>query len=142
MNRNLTEGSVNVPLSWNFSLSAGSNVLTVALKFKGTIVVALVSSVPNPSVDDAFNSRFGVSWNPSTKATLIINNVTTVDSGEFSCEVFTLAGSSPTIWISKIQVTVFGKHTMSFFHSHILLGVRVFGSLCLYSQTVRVETVL
>ena len=113
MNRNLTQGSPNVPLSWNFSLSAGSNVLTVTLRFKGTNVVALVPLVPNPSVEVAFNSRFGVSWNPSTKATLIINNVTSADGGEFSCEVLTLAGSSTTVWTSKIQVTVFGKPTLN-----------------------------
>ena len=85
----------------------------MTLTFKSTIVVALVPSVPNASVDDAFNSRFGVSWNPPNKATLIINNVNTADGGEFSCEVLTLAGSSPTIWISKIQVTVFGKPTLN-----------------------------
>ena len=109
MVRNLTEGSVNVPLSWNFSLSSGSNVITVTLSFEGATIVTMLPSVPNPSVNDAFNGRFGVNWNPPTKATLIINNVNTMDSGEFSCEAFALAGSSTTLWTSKIQVTVFGK---------------------------------
>ena len=113
MNGNLTEGSVNVPLSWNFSLSAGSIVITVTLRVKGASVVVLVPAAPNPSVDDAFNSRFAVSWNPSTKATLIIHNVNTVDSGEFACEVVSLAGSKTTLWTSKIQVTVFGKPTLN-----------------------------
>ena len=114
MERNLTEGSANVPLSWNFSLSAGSTILTVTLSFEGASVVVMVPSVPNPSVEDAFNSRFGVSWNPSTKATLIINNVNTTDGGEFTCEVLTLAGSKTTLWTSKIQVTVFGKTKLHF----------------------------
>jgi len=96
-------------LTWNFSLSAGSGILTVTIKFNSdTTIATYVQSLGTVTITEALKNRFNFTWIPS-KATLTIFNVTSDDSGEFACDVFTFDGSGTPTWRRRIRVTVLGK---------------------------------
>jgi len=108
VDRNLTDGFMN-KLTWNFSLPAGSSVLTVTIKFNSdTTIGTYVQSLGTVTITEALKNRFNFTWIPS-KATLTIFSVTSDDSGEFACDVLSFDGSGTPTWKRKIQVTVLGK---------------------------------
>lgn len=109
VNRNITKGSVNVELSWNFSLTADLNpLILLGLELDNVQVGTIAPTVPSVSVVSGWEHRFNVSWVPQ-RATLIIFNVTTDDDDvKFVCEVTTVGGGSK-IWKREIRVKVVGK---------------------------------
>jgi len=75
VDRNLTEGFMR-ELTWNFSLSAGSSIITVTIEYKsGTTVATYVQQTQTVTFAEGLRDRFNLTWIP-TKATLIIFNVT------------------------------------------------------------------
>jgi len=105
VDRNLTEGFMN-KLTWNFSLAAGSSIITVKIKLNAvTTVGTYIQSLGKVTVPQAFRDRFNFTWIPSN-ATLTIFNVTSDDNGEFTCEVFSVDESGTPTWKRGIQVNV------------------------------------
>jgi len=105
---NLTEGFMN-ELTWNFSLSEGSSVITVKIKLNtDTVVATYIQSLARVTVPQDFQNRFNFTWIP-TKATLLIFSVSSADNGEFTCEVFSADESGTPTWNRNIQVNVLGK---------------------------------
>jgi len=108
VDRNLTEGFMN-KLTWNFSLAAGSSIITVTIKLNAiTTVATYIQPLGKVTVPQAFKNWFNLTWIPSN-ATLTIFNVTSDDNGEFTCEVFSVGESSTATWKRSIQVNVLGK---------------------------------
>ena len=106
--KQLLEGSTNVPLSWNFSLTADLNLILVALSLNNADVATIVPSSGQAGIEAVFVGRFNVTW-ISNRATLIIFNVTADDSGEFGCKLTSFQGSTNKVWVRKIRVEVVGK---------------------------------
>ena len=114
INRNLTKG-FEEQLSWNFSSSADSTLITVTVELT-SINKALATYVAQTgllSVSNDFQDRFNVTWIPS-KITLTIFNVTSDDEDSFICKVLSVGGSRLNTWERKIQVTVLGKLSHEF----------------------------
>ena len=111
VDRNLTKG-FEEQLSWNFSLTAGSTLITVTVELAiiSRAVATFVSRTGSLSVSDGFQDRFKVTWIPN-KITLIIFNVTTDDEEVFLCKVLSIGGSGAVTWAREIQVAVLGKLT-------------------------------
>ena len=108
VDRNLTEGFMR-ELTWNFSLSAGSSIITVTIEYKsGTAIATYIQQTQAVTVAEGLMDRFNLTWIP-TKATLIMFNVTSDDNAEFTCTVLSVGGSGASTWKRKIQVTVLGK---------------------------------
>ena len=106
--KQLLEGSTNVPLSWNFSLTADLNLILVALSLNNVDVATIVPSSGQAGIEAAFAGRFNVTW-ISNRATLIIFNVTADVSGEFGCRLTSFQGATNKVWVRKIPVEVVGK---------------------------------
>ena len=105
----LVEGSINEPLSWNFSL-IDLTLLSLTLKLGDATAARIIPSADATEVDGSFTSRFSLSWIPQN-VTLNIFSVTTADEGVFTCELFvrpTRGGNTQT-WKRNIKVTVVGK---------------------------------
>ena len=96
------EGS-SASLNWNYSLS--STLGLVNLRFKGVFIVSVLPTGQAGHVNGRFRQRFSVSSTPQS-VSLSISNVTTVDDGEFICELDDLPGAT---WRRAIQVQVVGK---------------------------------
>ncbi|XP_067030284.1 uncharacterized protein [Acropora muricata] len=81
----LSEGTINATLSWNFSLT-GLHFQAVGVSFKGktvAIISPLVTGTRPP-----YGNRFGLDWIPNQNLVkLFIFNVTSDDNGRFSCRV-------------------------------------------------------
>jgi len=108
VDRNLTEGFMR-ELTWNFSLSTGSSIITVTVEYKSSTTVATyIQQTQTVTVAEGLRDRFNLTWIP-TKATLIMFNVTSDDNEEFTCAVLSVDGSGASTWKRKIQVTVLGK---------------------------------
>jgi len=108
-NTQLTKGSTNEPLVWNFSLAAELNPLvSVTVELNSVGVGSIFPSLNSAQVAAGYEDRFNISWINPVKATLIIFDVSAADEGEFACKVNTLGGGSK-LWTRKIQVTVVGK---------------------------------
>ncbi|XP_015747419.1 PREDICTED: uncharacterized protein LOC107327177 [Acropora digitifera] len=105
--QNLTKGSVNRELSFNFSLTADLTIVAVTIELDGDAAATYVPSARTPSIGSAFVGRFNVTWVPN-KLTLIVLNVTSADKGRYRCEVLTSGGSLER-WKRIIEVNVFGK---------------------------------
>lgn len=109
--RQILEGSTNVPLCWNFSLTADANpitLITVVLDLNGVNVVTIVPSTGQIGIQASFLGRYNVSWTPQL-LTMVNFNVTSEDNGEFGCEVSTFEGASNIVWKRKMTVEVIGK---------------------------------
>ena len=104
----LRQGSANVHLNWEFSLTSELNLILVTLKFDSLTVGTIVPSSGAAAADAAVTSRFNVSW-VAQRATLSIFDVTTADEGLFTCELNTFEGSTNKIWRRSIDVSVVGK---------------------------------
>ena len=111
VNRNLTEG-FEEQLSWNFSLPAGSTLITVTVELASinTAVATYITQTGSLSIPNRFQDRFNATWIPS-KITLTIFNVTKYkdDKEGFLCAVLAVGGSGTRTWGRKIQVNVLGK---------------------------------
>lgn len=106
----ILQGSTNVLLRWNFSLTGDTDpitLLTVVLKLNG-VGVATIAASGQIGIQTRFQGRYDVSW-INQLATMTIFNVTAEDNGEFSCEVNTLEGASNKVWKRKVTVEVLGK---------------------------------
>ncbi|XP_015768091.1 PREDICTED: fibroblast growth factor receptor 2-like isoform X5 [Acropora digitifera] len=103
--QNLTEGSVNRELSFNFSLTADLTIVAVTIELDGDAAATYVPSARTPSIELAFVGRFNVTWVPN-KLTLIVLNVISADKGRYRCEVLTSGGGLER-WKRIIEVDVF-----------------------------------
>lgn len=109
--RQILEGSTNVPLRWNFSLTADASpitLVTVVLDLNGVNVATIVAATGQVGTGPSFQGRYSVSWIPQV-ATVTILNVSAEDNGEFGCEVSTIEGASNIVWKRKMTVEVVGK---------------------------------
>ena len=102
----LLEGSTNVELNWNFSLTQDLTFSRLDLQL-GSSTVATVSQSGQSDISTIFRGRVNVRWIPQ-KVSLTILKVSTHDDGEFSCIVTTFRGGSIG-WRRKIKVTVLGE---------------------------------
>ena len=111
VDRNLTNG-FEAQLSWNFSLTADSTLITVTVELHSInrVVAIYVAQPVSLSVTSGFQDRFNVTWIPS-KITLTIFNVATDDKEGFLCKVLALGGGGTITWARKIEVAVLGKFT-------------------------------
>lgn len=128
--QSIRKGLTNVPLRWNFSLTADTNpitLITVALKLNDVIFATIVASTGQIGMSTSFQGRYNISWIPQV-ITMIIVNVTSEDSGEFGCEVSTLEGASSKVWKRKMTVEVVGK--LGSFVFFISFSQRRFIKLC------------
>ena len=105
-NTSLLEGSTNVELNWNFSLTKDLNFIVLNLRL-GSDLVATVPENGQSDISLDFRGRVNVTWIPK-RVRLIILKVSTQDDGEFSCVVTTTGGGSKE-WRRKINVAVVGE---------------------------------
>ena len=104
----LREGVTEFPLSWNFSFSSGLSFERLSVDFKES-EVGRVRSSGLAGLVSPFDQRYNFSWIPFQKFTLVILNVTNVDSGLFTCAVELCQGITCHDWKSSIKVEVVGK---------------------------------
>ena len=110
----LSEGTINATLSWNFSLT-GLHFQAVSVSFKGktvAIISPLVTGTRPP-----YGNRFGLDWVPNQNLVkLFIFNVTSDDSGKFCCQVTAESWDRFTEFYltSNVQVDVAGKLKVKF----------------------------
>ena len=107
-NIRLREGSSNEPLRWKFSLT-NLTLVSVTLRFNGAAAASIIPTAGLAQVQEAYTSRFSLSWIPNN-VTLNIFTVTTGDEGVFRCELLVrdTEGGTKT-WKRSINVTVVGK---------------------------------
>jgi len=104
----LLEGATNATLSWNFSLTPDLSFNSLSLEFNDEIIGGVLAS-GLAGLIDAVTERFNFIWIPKQKATLMIFNVNSNESGTYDCVVNTEQGFDTKAWISKIQVDVVGR---------------------------------
>jgi len=102
------KGSTQVALRWNYTLSAGSNLLitTFSIIDDGNSDDIGVKSPDNiASVNDRndYRTRFDIST--SEVATLIINEVTEREEAVYQCKILVVGN----VWAYEIRVSVLGK---------------------------------
>ena len=114
--RQLREGSTDVLLSWNFSLTPDLDLITVFLTLDGVRVATVVPSSGKAAPATGFEERFNATWTPQ-RATLIIFNVTEDDDGEFGCTLNTFQGVQNKLWERKMKVEVVGMFYFTLFYS-------------------------
>ena len=102
----LLEGSTNVQLNWNFSVSQDLTFVFLQLRL-GSDLVATALQSGQSDISESFRGRVNVTWIPQ-KVSLTILKVSKHDDGEFSCAVTTIGGGSK-VWRRKIKVTVLGE---------------------------------
>ena len=111
--RQLFEGTINATLSWHFGLTK-LNFQSLLIFFGHNSVARVSSSVSG--TPPTYVNRFGLNWIPHQNlVTLFIFNVTTEDTGTFSCRVtaVSLDGFSAFQFTSNVQVDVVGKLKLS-----------------------------
>ena len=107
--RQLHEGTINAYLSWQFDLTE-INFSSLVILFDGTTVAGVTSLGSGP--EHGFENQFDIDWIPNqTFVRLIIFNVTTKESGTFTCRVAVhrMRGFASFQFDSNVQVDVVGK---------------------------------
>ena len=99
----LLEGSTNVELNWNFSLTQELTFAFLQLQL-GSDLVATVLPAGRVDISGSFRGRVNVTWVPN-KASLTILKLSTQDNGEFSCVVNTVGGGGKA-WRRNIKVYI------------------------------------
>jgi len=104
----VVKGSTQVALRWNYTLSAGSNLLLTTFYIiddGNSDDIGVISPNNIASVNDKndYRTRFDIST--SEVATLIINKVTEREEAVYQCRL-TVVGN---VWAYEIRVIVLGK---------------------------------
>jgi len=104
----VVEGSTQVALRWNYTLSAGSNLLITTFSITddgNSDDIGLISPNNIAAVSDRndYRTRFDIST--SEVATLIINKVTEREEAVYQCKL-TVVGNT---WSYETRVIVLGK---------------------------------
>lgn len=106
--RQILEGPTNVPLRWNFSLTADLNLILITLSSDNINVATVVPSAGIAGIQAGFEGGFNVTW-ILQRATLIIFNVTADENGEFGYALITFQGANNKLWKRKTTVEIVGK---------------------------------
>ncbi len=101
----VVNGSTNVPLRWNYTLSPGSLLLLTEFYIVNGRIKSPIGIRTNDGIG-AVNKGYETRWNISGSevATLIINKVTEREEAVFQCKLFVFGNS----WAYNIRVVVTG----------------------------------
>jgi len=102
-------GSTQVALRWNYTLSAGSNLQTTTFSIaddgNSDNIGNIFHSSNIVSVNDRIDYRTRFDISTSEVATLIINKVTEREEAVYQCKLAVVGNS----WAYEIRVIVLGK---------------------------------
>ena len=96
-------------LKWNYTLSAGSNLLTTTFSIDESVSndIGVIYHGSDTTViydRNDYRTRFNISTNEV--ATLIINRATEREETTFQCKLSTLTNT----WVYKVRVKLTGKN--------------------------------
>ena len=108
-NISMVKGSTQVPLTWNYNLSPGSNLQTTGFSIDDGGFVSIGKIFHAGGITTVFDTkdykaRFNISG--SKVATLIINEVTEREEAVYQCELSTVM----EIWRYRVRVIVTGEN--------------------------------
>ena len=121
----VTNGSTQVALRWDYTLSAGPSVQTTTFSIDGVDIGTIFHGSGITSISNNYRGRFNISR--SEVATLIIHRVTERDAAVYQCKLVVVGNT----WGYRIRVIVTGesncktnKHVHRLhIHEHVLENI-------------------